>query len=261
MVIDLLPLFEQRKPLIEYLPEWLRPYYEFKVLFSCLEKETSELDKSASKLFCCLFVLFADEDGMRQYERIVGIKAKANQTLEERREIVLNKLTSYPPFTKVWLDEQMRFMIGENGFTIDIWHWIYDLHITLEQGTKTKAELVYQTLKNVPANLHSWVSVRKNMHNMIRKLTHKQVGTYTHTQLQDELVKEADMTKERIIGLHNHYRKIKQEQLQHFTHDQLRGYENVFIEKSATRVCGQLEYFPHDYLQNFTHAVLGGDSN
>lgn len=258
MVIELLPLFEQRKKLIEYLPEWMRPYYEFKVLFSCLEQGNSEIDKAASKLFCSLFVLFADEDGIREYERIVKIKPTANQTLEERREAILNKLTSYPPFTKVWLNDQMEFMIGESGFAIDIWHWIYDLHITLEQGTKSKVDLVYETLKNAPANLHAWVSVRKNMHNMIRKLTHEQMNAYTHEQLQDSVLKEADMTKERVVGLHKHYRRISHEQLSKLTHDELRGYENDFLPKGARRVHGQLSYFPNDYLQKFTHADLAG---
>lgn len=227
MTLDLLPLFEPRKPLIKYLPTWMRPYYEFRVLFAALEKENEEIDTDINKLFCNLFILFADADGIKAYEDIMGVKPSDNQTLEERKSYLLNKITSYPPYTKIWLNEKLEFLIGAYGFEIDIWNWLYEVNITLEQANRAYVDAVKEVFKDLPANLKTTVTVRKNLYAMLKsaKLTYATLEAYTHEQLQDSLIKEADMLKNRMIGIQNHYRRQTNEKMQSVTYGTLKGFE------------------------------------
>lgn len=65
------------------------------------------------------FVTQCDEQGIKEYENFMGIIPDINrESLEFRKQRVINRLTTKPPFTVRFLEEKLDALIGKDKWTL-----------------------------------------------------------------------------------------------------------------------------------------------
>ncbi|MEG0431054.1 MAG: putative phage tail protein [Anaerovoracaceae bacterium] len=118
------------RPLKSYLP--IYPYNENKESDELLRVEQPEFDSFNEELKLCFSrqsILTADHIGIKLYENMLDIYANKNDTLEFRKERVILKLNSSPPFTLKYLRNCMDRIVGSNNYKVSMDYNAFTLHI------------------------------------------------------------------------------------------------------------------------------------
>ena len=114
------------------------------------------------------FILNATEQGVENYEALLNIiPDKTTETIEFRKERVLNRLVSHIPFTEKYLQQKLNIIIGANTnadftpsnpnntywyYIIDYNNYTLDIYIT-QPGRAWLAELYLFCEKVIPCNI------------------------------------------------------------------------------------------------------------
>ena len=132
------------------------------------------------------FVMTSNENGVARFENMLEIKPTSGETLETRKEVVLNRLTSHLPFTQRFLEERLDAIIGENQWILDIDYSNYEISISITvPGDLWYSELVSLLNKIMPCNMLwtinvfnvTWGNVKENF------LTWRDVKAYTWREI------------------------------------------------------------------------------
>lgn len=121
----------------------MRTYEQFRDLFPKLFNGCVEIDQIAVADYYMLqmlnaeflalhnnqYILLADSRGIAEYEKILRIPVDDNEDLEFRRERVLARLVTLPPFTFPYLRQRLDEMVGEGAWTAWIDFDAYTLYV------------------------------------------------------------------------------------------------------------------------------------
>lgn len=138
--------------LIEYLPYFLRNYKQFKYIFNVEDIELNKLFKLTETVKDRSFVNFADETGIKRFEKMLNITPLKNDSLNQRRIRILTKINDGIPYTMTTLKEKLSGILGENNYQINIDGYNFELIVSISEPNliKTIQEYLKETL---PANL------------------------------------------------------------------------------------------------------------
>lgn len=145
-----------RKVEIEsYAPEFLKDYEEIRTIYSC---ENIELEKIWKMLYSILdnaFVETANEYGVERWESIIGITAnKSVESIQFRKERILNRLTMMPPFTIRFLRNQLDTVIGIDKYEVYVDYANYTLYLESSAINQNWYEEISFTINKIkPANI------------------------------------------------------------------------------------------------------------
>ena len=101
------------------------------------------------------FVLTANSKGLTIYERMLNIIANPlTDTIQFRRERLINRLSSLPPFTLRELKGRLNNLLGSNNYDIEVIYDNYELKLDMRIGVYGKLDEVLKTLISiVPVNM------------------------------------------------------------------------------------------------------------
>ena len=134
------------------------------------------------------FVLYATENGVKRWEKVMGIIPKETDTLDERKFRIISKMNQELPYTIAKLKESLTTLCGEGNFYIDLQAANYHIEVKLALSNKNNYDDVVDLLsKVVPANLTQWVQIMYNDHEIIGQFTHTELTSYTHERLRNEV--------------------------------------------------------------------------
>ena len=140
--------------LMEYLPPVFGEIQEIKYLMHTDSEEVNLLWKAYEDLMYDQFVYDATENGIKRWEKILGIKPSASSTLEDRRWEVLNRLNVKIPYTMTMLKNKLSSMYGDN-FSLKLISDTYTLKVRIPMSELKNIESVRNMLDVlVPANLY-----------------------------------------------------------------------------------------------------------
>lgn len=181
-------MFERR--LINYLPPILRDVREYKAIMNDAEQsEVEELWKAADDVLNNQFITDATEKGVLRWERVLGIVPQATLSLNERKFTILARLNEQLPFTLKNLENLLRILCGEDGFTVQINPSGYTLIVKIALTAKKNYSDVEQMLKRiVPANLLIQLSLMYNTYEQLNLFNHQNLKVHTHYQLRNEVL-------------------------------------------------------------------------
>ncbi len=148
--------FQEHKRLIDLLPEFLRKYREYRAIMSTEQIELDKVHLRISDLLSDAFTETATEEGISRKERMYGMMAAENATLEDRRLAVKIKESNFSPYTIRRHREMLSAICGEGNFEIVLDSDDYTLRVivSVEKGGWAVAEAVAELSKNMlPANL------------------------------------------------------------------------------------------------------------
>lgn len=138
--------------LIDYLPDILTDFYEFRNLLSAEDPEFDRIDDLLYKWRENLFPRTADLEGIERFERLLKIQPIPGDTLESRRFRVIAKLNTRLPYTEIQLRKMLAAICGWEGFTLTVKDLV--VLVALTEGSGAKIQIVYEMLREViPMNL------------------------------------------------------------------------------------------------------------
>lgn len=137
--------------LIGYMPPYLKNVLEFIKIFDAEDIEVQNIRYLIDKMLKEVIVKTATSYGLDRYEKIYGIKNKA-ETIEARRMNILFKINNKVPYTLKWLINTLNESIGKDNYKLIAKD--YELYITINLAYTEAAEMLKSNLiKQIPANI------------------------------------------------------------------------------------------------------------
>lgn len=109
----------ETKTLLEYLPPFLREYYEFKQLCKSGDIEVLSIDKAVDWNFDSAFISDCDETVLSKYEKFLGIVSSSSQSLETRKNKVLSQWNTIASMTLPQFVSKLQGYCGKDNIYVD----------------------------------------------------------------------------------------------------------------------------------------------
>lgn len=109
----------ETKTLLEYLPPFLREYYEFKQLCKSGDIEVSSINKAVDWNFDSAFISDCDATVLSKYERLLGIIPTSSQSIENRRNKVLLQWNTVASMTLSQFISKLQEYCGKDNIYVD----------------------------------------------------------------------------------------------------------------------------------------------
>lgn len=178
-----------REPnILDYLPEFIARVHE---IIGHAEGENPELKMewdAIEQAWNDQFLYTMGEYGIKRWEKIIGINPYAEDTLEDRRFRIINRLNSNVDYTYRRVYEHLLQMTGsENAFTMQYIAEIWTLQVRVALSHKQQFREMKEWLTEIiPLNIILDISLLYNTHRMLSKYTHRFLSGYTHDGLKVE---------------------------------------------------------------------------
>ena len=142
------------RKLINYLPEVLRNFREFREVFETEEPELLKVQEELLKVLNDLFIEDATERGIKRWEKILKITPKATEGLKDRKFRIISYITRKLPFTLRTLEQMLETLCGKNNYEIELHHNDYEIEVRINLADNNNIMDVLSLLEIiVPANL------------------------------------------------------------------------------------------------------------
>ena len=174
--------------MIEYLPLFMREFGEIKAIMNTEQMNVENAWSDSNNVLNNQFVVDATEKGVARYEQILGIKPKANYTLDERKFNVLARMNEQLPYTMKQLHSSLTSLCDADGYTLKMDNDSYTLVVKLALENENNVQAVVELLdKMTPANIVKKVMLF-NTHLILGDFTHEQLSAYTHKELREAMI-------------------------------------------------------------------------
>ncbi len=139
----------------QYLPNIYDAILEFEGLIASENTLFDNLDTETEKVRDNQYALTADINGIIEYEKMLNIIPKpATETIEFRRQRIINRLSMVPPFTFRFLKQRLDEIIGVDRYTASIDYPNYTLYIeSSAENQEWFHEILVMVTKLKPANI------------------------------------------------------------------------------------------------------------
>ncbi len=107
---------ERNIDILNHLPEIYHTVREFQQIALSENTEFLQWKQSNQQDLLDSFIKTADKNSIEIWEKEIGIQADIlNESIDFRRQRLINRYTMKPPFTIRWLEQQLKQLLG-NGF-------------------------------------------------------------------------------------------------------------------------------------------------
>lgn len=103
----------------DLVPSWYESIKEFDVLFEVEDELIQEVDEHLKKIKNNQWIQTADEQMIYFHEQLLGILVNPEtEDLEFRKQRILNRLQSTPPFTISYLKDHLNRIFGNENYLL-----------------------------------------------------------------------------------------------------------------------------------------------
>lgn len=114
----------------QYWPEWFRKILDFQALCQTEGEELRVMARFMDRVRANLFVQTMDEQTTADWEKIFRIVPNPlTETLQFRRDRILNRLSMHPPFTLTFLYQRLDALFGPGNWEVEVDYPNYTLYI------------------------------------------------------------------------------------------------------------------------------------
>ncbi|MFB6364237.1 putative phage tail protein [Paenibacillus elgii] len=141
--------------LMDHLPRFFHEIKEMKELTRTEEKEIEAIAKAVRQFLDNQFVTTAQEWAIKRREEMIGIRADpTTETLEFRRDRLINRYSTLPPFTIRYLQSRLDSLIGPGVAKVEVDELNFVLKITMSVPDAAYFKEIEHTVQIVkPVNL------------------------------------------------------------------------------------------------------------
>lgn len=135
-----------------YFPALMQEIKQFQGIRDAENPEFRRLFKSMEQTLNRAFIDESDEAGIRRWERILNLAS--NGDLDVRKFRVLARMNEKLPYTMPILKQQLEFLCGSDGYSVELNNEEYTLQIRLAFLVSGKLAAVREYLERIkPANI------------------------------------------------------------------------------------------------------------
>lgn len=175
--------------LIDYLPEFMQELKEIKVLLATEESYIDEYKIDVERVFNDQYFLQAEDEGLKHFEKMLGIVPKLTDSLETRRFRIYTRFNESLPYTEITLNRQLEALCGKGGYKMTLVYNEYKIIVKIALISKGMLDEVDKMLRKVvPANLIIDLALLYNQHLHFEGMTHEEMEKYRHIDLREEVV-------------------------------------------------------------------------
>lgn len=175
--------------LLDYLPGILREIKEFRTLTEVENPEVIAVWDGLESVLNNQFVNDSTVNGIKRWEKILGIKPMDTDTLDDRKFRVLSRLNEQLPYTYKGLEEQLTLLCGKDGYRLIPDFEKYSLTVKVALTAKKKFSEIGNLLDRVvPCNIVITLLIMYNQYKTLKRFTYRQLREYTHKQLREEVI-------------------------------------------------------------------------
>jgi len=139
--------------LIPYLPPRMQEYYELQKIMAAENPEFQQLWNVNEQIRKDLFILTAEEQGLRRLENIMGLFPSEDDTFESRRMRILTRWNDSLPYSFRYLIGMLEVITGGNYEIINHFNE-YEMEIITHIGTRGGVDDLQHLFRTViPANM------------------------------------------------------------------------------------------------------------
>jgi hypothetical protein len=178
------------RQLIKYLPPVIRGVQEYIAICDIAEQpEFEAFWGSVDNVFNDQFVQSATENGVKRWEKILGLYPKSTDSLDTRKAAILARLNEDLPYTERRLREMLDMLCGTDGYILTVDGLNYKIYL----GIKVKAKDFFDAAKTLiekvlPANMVLNFEQRSNTYQEVSMFTHRYLSYKTHDQIRNEVL-------------------------------------------------------------------------
>ena len=139
----------------EYTPHMYEGFQEYETVIRICDEMLDDLENAIDDLKSNQFIVSATEEGIAQYESMLRIVPNpATETIDFRRERLINRLSTMPPFTIRFLRNKLSEIIGDGKYVayVDYANYIIYVESTVENQIWFDEVMITMT-KIKPANM------------------------------------------------------------------------------------------------------------
>lgn len=178
-----------RRNLIDYAPPILQELEEYKALMSAEQQQIDTLWNLAHAFLDEALVDQATGEGLKRWEKILGITYLDTDEARVRRLRIQAKIMEDVPYTESVLRNILTGLCGKDNYSIDIKYEEYRVTIKVALvSKKLKDEVVTMAERVVPANMILDIDLMYNTYGILRGYTHRQLRQFTHRQLRKKVL-------------------------------------------------------------------------
>lgn len=167
-----------------FLPKVLEGNDTSDSLYTVEQGEIEKLHTEAKRIFDNCFIKTMDMLGIQREEELHEIRPNAYQTLEQRREIVLNKILYRPPFTLKNLHKILDNIWGAGNYIWQFYREDYRLIVDIDTNDPVIYLQFSKQVRNIiPANIYLILSIQYTHLYLGRNYTYERMEELTYGEL------------------------------------------------------------------------------
>lgn len=141
--------------LLSLLPPWYREVLDYQAICMAEQPTFEEYQTAMQQVLDNLFPLTMDISAVEQWESALRILADPTiESLEFRRQRIINRISTKPPFTLPFLYNKLDELVGDDSWTVEVDGANYTLYISLAaQGQAYTQELEWTINHTKPAHI------------------------------------------------------------------------------------------------------------
>lgn len=140
--------------LMAQLPEWFKPVLEFIEIMKAYAGPLSDAETLAQEVHDNFFIQTADAETISKWEAFFGLTVQYGDTLEYRRQRVLQKMIQIVPYTIWSFRERLTVLYGAGNFSVTEDSENCTLTINVYPGSLGDVALLWAVIWDVvPAHL------------------------------------------------------------------------------------------------------------
>lgn len=139
----------------QYLPPFYDNLQETDQLMLTEDESLTEAQTAFLRVIDNQFIATCDAEGLQQYEFMLNITAyPSTESLDFRKQRVLNRLTTRPPFTLPFLRSKLDEIIGSGNYNVYVDYENYTLYVESRVSNQQWYNEVAITINSIkPANI------------------------------------------------------------------------------------------------------------
>jgi len=127
-------------------------------IWGATQPEIDDLNAEMIRIFNNTRVNLSDIEGIIQWEQALNIFPDlARDTIEERRDRVLEALRTSPPFTENWLAYQLYRRFPDGGVFFSLARLVLRIYMDIEDVSLTEMPQVRRNLRELLAWFRTWI--------------------------------------------------------------------------------------------------------
>lgn len=176
--------------LLSNIPKVFHAIRDIKILLEAESKENDIISNEIKNNELDQFIETATARGVERREKMLNIKPKATDSLDDRKFRLYARYNEELPFTFKKLKRALETLCGVDGVLVKEDEIQCSITTKVALTAKSNFYDVSNMLERmVPLNMNIYLSLMYNTHEVLSSYTHSALKSYTNDQLRNEVLK------------------------------------------------------------------------